>query len=124
MAAVVVAVTALFIATMTLGLWWRQLRINRRLMEQIEDIRRYLKTNKADVATAGRSFSSRLTSAEQEQDTEINVKSIPHEEKYRYAAALAQQGYTAAGIAESLQMALAEVEQIMQLTKIKGSSNR
>jgi hypothetical protein len=44
-------------------------------------------------------------------------------EKYRYAAALAEQGADAERIAELLQLPLPEVRQLIALRKAKGSGN-
>lgn len=126
MAGTVIAVTALFVALGALALWWRQLGVNRQLLADLEELRRQPESARAEAPPAAESFASRLTRAEEEQEqketSEPQVKALPQAERYRYAAALAQQGYTKEGISEALQLAPAEVEQIMHLSRLSRLS--
>ena len=50
----------------------------------------------------------------------ICARSQSSAEKYRYVASLTAQGVSAAGIASALQLAPAEVEQLMKLSRLKN----
>lgn len=116
----VVALTALFMAAGALIVAGWQYRSGRRLARQLEQLKQQL-ADKGEATRPPASFSAHLSSAEQVQDKRDD-KPIDRAEKYRYAVALAQQGYSAEGIAKALNMALTEVEQVMGLARIKRTS--
>ena len=97
-----------------LGLW--QKRTSKKLSSELGQIRQQLLELKSGQEQKP-SFSSSLERVEREQ---IKVE-VPRSrsEKYRYVASLADQGVDAKGIAAALQMAPIEVEQLLQLTKLK-----
>ena len=97
-----------------LGLW--QLRSSRKMLRELRDLRQELEEIEAK-STQQPSFSNSLDRVEWKQKT----MSVPHSssEKYRYVASLADQGVDADGIAVALQMAPAEVEQLLQLSRLK-----
>ncbi|MEA3544549.1 MAG: hypothetical protein U9R69_04935 [Thermodesulfobacteriota bacterium] len=97
-----------------LGLW--QLRIVKKLTRELRELRQQLL--EAEVKQKQKpSFSNHLDRVEREQKTVEAPRSSS--EKYRYIASLADQGMDAKGIAAALQMAPLEVEQLLQLTRLK-----
>ena len=123
MAVLLVSSSALVLATVTLVLVLGLRRSCIRLQEQMTDL-----AGKVDALGSGNSgaatqqrFSAQLKVAEQTQDT-VQSKPMAQADKYRYAVALAAQGYTPQGIADALQMSRTEVEQIMQLSLASQSS--
>ncbi len=97
-----------------IGLW--QGRMLRRLGCEVCDLRQKL------AELEGRqehkpSFSNRLDQVEQARNNGELPRS--RSEKYRYVASLATQGIDTKGIATALQMAPAEVEQLLQLSQLK-----
>ena len=111
----------LAVLALLLGFW--QLLVSRRLRREIDELR-----NQQEVATASEtkvpiSFSTSLDHAEKDQ-LQATQPVMPRNsaEKYRYVGSLAQQGLDAKGIAEALQMPTAEVEQLLQLAKLKQAA--
>ena len=102
------------ILALILGFW--QLSVSRKLGCELRELRQQLVAVGAESAPQS-SFSSSLDRVEREQ----KVVAVPHgsSEKYRYVASLAAQGINAEGIAAALQMAPAEVEQLLQLSRLK-----
>ncbi len=96
-----------------LGFW--QLRVSRKLGLELRKLQQRLDTE-AQLEQKP-SFSNRLDQVEREQRAEEVPRSSS--EKYRYIASLADQGVDAKGIATALQMAPVEVEQLLQLSRIK-----
>ena len=115
--AVIIAISALGIAVIALVVSARQYRSGRKLAQQLELVKQKL-MEKEQPAPVPTSFSAHLSSAEKVQD-KVEDRPVVQAEKYRYAVALADQGYTVEGIANALKMAPAEVEQVMQLARIK-----
>ncbi|MBD1400448.1 hypothetical protein [Pelovirga terrestris] len=127
-AALVGAVIALLMT-----LWQRRtLRVLRQQLQDMEatvsEIAEVLKDRPLASATSG--FSAHLSDAEKNQHQnrqelkeklqENNAaKSQGQADKYRYAVALAAQGQNVDSIAQALNMAPAEVEQVMQLSRVK-----
>jgi len=97
-----------------LGFW--QLRVSGRLGRELSELRQQLLKIEAKQKQ-NPSFSTCLDQVEREQ----KVVEIPRSsaEKYRYVASLADQGVDAKGIAAALQMAPVEVEQLLQLARLK-----
>lgn len=105
---------AMTLLALLLGLW--QLRISRRLGRELRDLQQRLLETEAKQEQQP-SFSNSLNWVEREQKT----VAAPHSssDKYRYVASLADQGVNAEGIATALQMAPAEVEQLLRLARLK-----
>jgi hypothetical protein len=104
-----------------LGFW--QLQVSRRLQREINDLRSQFEVKPEPEATLPISFSTSLDSAERDQLQSVQpVMPRNSAEKYRYVGSLADQGLDAKGIAEALQMPAAEVEQLLQLAKLKQAS--
>ena len=72
------------------------------------------------------SFSARLNAVERQKQTApaAPLPSTPRNpaEKYGYVSSLASQGMNAAQIADALQMAPAEVDQLLRLANLKQRS--
>ena len=103
------------IALLALLLGFRQLRVSRKLGRELRELQQLL-----EIATKQEqkpSFSNSLDQVEREQKSVEAPRSSS--EKYRYVASLASQGVNAKGIAAALQMAPAEVEQLLQLVQLK-----
>lgn len=96
-----------------LGFW--QLWVSRKLGVELRELRQQLETETESEPKP--SFSNRLDRVEREQKAVEVPRSSS--EKYRYVASLADQGVNANGIATALQMAPAEVEQLLQLSRVK-----
>lgn len=101
----------------------------RTLAQQVKDLETKLSEHKS-VAPVMSSFSAHLHDAETTQQKshqelkeklqESNrVKPQVQADKYRYAVALAAQGQSVDSIAQALNMAPAEVEQVVQLARVK-----
>ena len=97
-----------------------QSRQLRRLRTELDELRGLLKDQPTPEAEVPVSFSTNLEQAEREQ-LQAAQPMMPRNaaEKYRYVASLAEQGLNAAGIAAALQMPPAEVEQLLQLARLK-----
>ena len=100
--------------TLLIGLW--QGRILRRLGYEVCDLQKKL-LELEGWQEHKPSFSNRLDQIEQARNNEDLPRS--RSEKYRYVASLANQGVDTKGIATALQMAPAEVEQLLQLLQLK-----
>ncbi len=118
----VVAVIA-FLALL-LSLW--QLRLNKKMGAEIAKLQQLLAQKVVTPKLARQpeveaqpkpSFSASLNQVEQGQNPVTPPSNSA--EKYRYVASLANQGVDAQGIAAALQMAPAEVEQLLQLARLK-----
>ncbi len=99
---------------MLIGFW--QLRLARKLGRELGEVRQRL----LEVAVQQEqkaNFSENLNRAERRQSGVTIPRSSA--EKYRYVAALANQGVDIKGIAAALQMAPVEVEQLLQLAQLK-----
>lgn len=105
-------------AGLVLLLCFWQAMTTRRLKCDIAELRQQLADSKIDRVLPKANFSDSLTQVERQfgtpQETSGNST-----EKYRYVASLADQGVDAKGIAAALQMAPAEVAQLMQLARLK-----
>lgn len=97
-----------------------QSRKLRRLQTELAELRGLVKDQQAAGSEVPVSFSTNLEQAEREQ-LQAAQPVMPRNaaEKYRYVASLAEQGLDAAGIAAALQMPPAEVEQLLQLARLK-----
>lgn len=115
------AVGALALAALLLAM--RQLWVVRRLRLEVRRLSRELaEKNEPEPATdAPARFSESLSRVERKQ-LDVPAAARSGQEKYRYIAALAEQGLDAGGIAAALQMSVAEVEQLLQLTRLKERS--
>lgn len=115
------------VALLALLLCCWQMQATRGLRRELEQLRGRLQAPPADApeARVPISFSTNLDTAEREQ-----LRSAPSAmprnsaEKYRYVGSLAQQGLDARGIAEALQMPTTEVEQLLQLAKLKAPDSK
>ncbi len=99
-----------------LGLW--QLLVNRKLRRELLDLRRKLADRAVVEPPASPSFSVSLDQVERQHPT-TTYSSRSSTEKYRYVASLVAQGMDVKGISAALQLAPAEVEQLMQLASLK-----
>jgi len=134
-AAAVMSLVALVAAVIALlmALWQRkalsalrqQLKTLATTLKHIDDLQK-----DQPLASVTNRFSAHLNDAEknqQESHQELKaklqennaVKPQGQADKYRYAVALAAQGQSVDSIAEVLNMAPAEVEQVMQLARVK-----
>ncbi len=97
-----------------LNLW--QLGVVKKMDREIRQLKQQVVSNVVESSEKP-SFSTSLNRVEQEQ------KEIPvprsSSEKYSYVASLASQGIDAQGMAKALQLAPAEVAQLMQLARLK-----
>lgn len=64
-------------------------------------------------------FGEALRRAERQPPPEPAAAPVPRSDKYRYVAALAEQGMDARGIARALQLGTAEVEQLLRLARLQ-----
>ncbi|MCK5913442.1 MAG: hypothetical protein KAG12_06155 [Desulfuromusa sp.] len=107
-------VGSIALLALLLGFW--QLCVSKKLGRELRELRQQvaaIAVNSEQVP----SFSNSLDRVEREQKNIV----IPQgsSEKYRYVASLADQGVGAEGIAVALQMAQVEVEQLLQLSRLK-----
>jgi hypothetical protein len=109
---------ALLAGCAALGLLLARLR---RLQKSLAEYRKKLDLAGSEPAgdTTGE-FRSSLLEATLKQRLEKGADWRRPPEKYRYAAALAEQGADAERIAELLQLPLPEVRQLIALSKVKG----
>ena len=107
-------VGSIAVLALLLGFW--QLTVSRKLGRELHGLRQQLVALELKPESQS-SFSNSLDRVEREQ----KVVTVPHgsSEKYRYVASLADQGVNADEIAVALQMAPAEVEQLLQLSRLK-----
>ncbi len=105
------------IALLALLLGFRQLQVSRKLQREIRDLRSLLAAEEPGEALNA-SFSQNLGQVERQTPT-VSTAPRSGSEKYRYIAALADQGVAAGGIAAALQMSTAEVEQLLKLARLK-----
>lgn len=106
------------IALLALLLVSRQSRVTRRLKSELAGLKELLQQPPPAAPTQNVNFSASLDSAERLQSSlPVGVRNSP--EKYRYVAALAEQGLDAKGIAAALKLAPAEVEQLLQLALLR-----
>lgn len=96
-----------------------QLLISRKLKGEISRLEKQLQLLQATQEKKA-SFATSLNRAEREQPSlPSGVRKTP--EKYHYVAALADQGLDVQGIAKALKLAPAEVEQLLQLARLRPS---
>ncbi|MEA3362570.1 MAG: hypothetical protein U9Q61_04805 [Thermodesulfobacteriota bacterium] len=107
-------VGSIALLALLIGLWQGQ--ISRKLGRELGELRRQLVETEV-MQEHKPSFSTSLDRVEREQKTVEVPRSSA--EKYRYVAALANQGVDAKEIAAALQMAPLEVEQLLQLAQLK-----
>ena len=107
-------VGSIALVALLLGFW--QLRVAKKLGRELRKLRQQIVAMK-EKSEHHTSFSNSLDQIEREQ----KVVAVPRSssEKYQYVASLADQGVNAEGIAVALQMAQAEVEQLLQLSRLK-----
>lgn len=89
----------------------------RALKKEIDSLRKQLDALPVETETSI-SFSENLAQIERKVAPVVDGP-VSGADKYRYVAALAEQGVDAEGIAAALQMAPAEVEQLLQLSRLK-----
>jgi len=107
-------VGSIALLALLIGFWQGQ--ISRKLGRELDELRQ--KLSETEVMQEQKpSFSASLDRVEREQKTVEPPRSSA--EKYRYVAALANQGVDAKEIAAALQMAPLEVEQLLQLAQLK-----
>ena len=109
-----ILIAAIALLALLIGFW--QLHISRKLSRELGEVRQRLL--KVEVQREQKpNFSESLNRVEHKQKgVEIPRSST---EKYRYVAALANQGVDAKGLAAALQMAPVEVEQLLQLAQLQ-----
>ena len=100
--------------SLLLSLW--QMGVSKRLSRELTSLRQQL-LKQMEESTDKPNFSNHLERIEREQQV-VDVSRIPTD-KYQYVASLAEQGFDANGIAAALQMAPAEVEQLLKLAQLK-----
>lgn len=105
------------VALLALLLNIRQAVVMRKLKREVANMRLQL-DEREEVKEEKSNFSAALNQVERNSPT-VHEGSGGNSEKYRYVASLAGQGVDAKGIAAALQMAPAEVEQLMQLARLK-----
>lgn len=105
------------IASLALLLCLRLLVVTRLLKGELKDLRQKIITEN-NTPEVKANFSESLTQVERKV-VPISENPGTSSDKYRYVVSLANQGVDAKGIAAALQMAPAEVEQLMQLTRLK-----
>jgi len=98
-----------------LGLW--QLQVSHKLRREVNELRRQLETRPVPGG-AKTNFSASLDQVERQQPV-ARAEQRSSTEKYRYVASMAAEGMDARGIAAALQLAPAEVEQLLQLARLK-----
>lgn len=104
-----------------LVLW--QGRNCRRLGREIEDLRATIEEQLTAKVAPPVNFSTSLDAIERQQLQAAQMKPPAKSvDKYSYIGSLAEQGLDAKGIAEALQMPRAEVEQLLQLVKLKQTA--
>lgn len=134
-AATMISVAALAGAGIALLLILLQRKTLRKLVQQVKHLEeKLLHTEKLEedppAASVVNRFSAHLNAAEKtQQQSQQELKEKLQEnnalkpqgqaDKYRYAVALAAQGQNVDSIAQALNMAPAEVEQVMQLARVK-----
>ena len=111
---ILLLVGSMTLLALLLGFW--QLSVSRRMGRELLELRQQIATIEVKSEQQP-SFSSSLDRVEREQKAVTVPQSSS--EKYRYVASLADQGMNAEGIAVALQMAPAEVEQLLQLSRLK-----
>ncbi len=98
-----------------LAVW--QLLVSRKLRSQLEQLEKKIQLQQQAHSDKA-NFSTSLNRAERQRPgLPGGVRQTP--EKYHYVAALAEQGLDTQGIAKALNLASAEVEQLLQLARIK-----
>lgn len=107
------------LALLALLLGFRQLQVTGKLRRELNELRNLMDRRSTVAPAVKDNFSTSLDTAERQQPQPLSRRNSA--EKYRYVGSLAQQGLDAEGIAEALQMAPAEVEQLLQLAKLKQS---
>ncbi|MBN1958808.1 MAG: hypothetical protein JXQ81_06045 [Desulfuromonadales bacterium] len=106
------------VALVALLLSARQAVVVRKLKREITQLRAQLEEEHDVPKEPKVNFSASLNQAERK--TLVSAEgAAAHGDKYRYVASLADQGIDAKGIAAALQMAPAEVEQLIQLARLK-----
>jgi len=134
-AAAVISIAALAgagIALLVILLQGRTLRILVQQVKNLEVTLQQMDKGQGDepAASVAHRFSAHLNDAEKNQQKNLQelkeklqeknaVKPQGQADKYRYAVALAAQGQNVDSIAQALNMAPAEVEQVMQLARVK-----
>lgn len=97
-----------------------QLLTARKLRREIIALRRQIAEKLSAESVGAVNFSTSLDTVERQQLRDRQPTSPRNSaEKYRYIGSLAEQGLDAKGIAAALQMPLPEVEQLLQLAKLK-----
>lgn len=103
-----------------LGLWL--LLVTNKQRTELRALRQQIagstKGSPAVVSSGGDSFSAQLDAVERRQAPLLGGAHSPAE-KYSYVASLADKGMNAVQIADALQMAPAEVEQLLRLSSLK-----
>lgn len=128
-APVAISIAALIVAALALLALLAQRKTLRTLAQQVNDLTTTWQERPPAVPETGR-FSAHLADVEKNQQQRQDklkekfeessaVKPQLQTDKYRYAVALAAQGQNADSIAQALNMAATEVEQVLRLAQVK-----
>ena len=114
-------VACLALLALLVSLW--QLQISRGLRRRIDALQLKLVEKQPITPNSPVNFSTSLDAVER-QNLQSSQPTPPAKsvDKYSYVGSLAEQGLDAGGIAEALQMPIAEVEQLLRLAKLKRSA--
>jgi len=114
-------VACLALLALLVSLW--QLQVSRGLRRRIDDLQLKLVERQPATPNPPVNFSTSLDAVER-QNLQSSQPTPPTKsvDKYSYVGSLAEQGLDAGGIAEALQMPIAEVEQLLRLAKLKRSA--
>ena len=112
-----VAVGSTAVLALLLSLWL--LKTVRQLKRELRQLQNTTTAQREPEPKA--SFSASLNQAERTERATVPAvpRAIPQADRYRYVEALAAQGLDAGKIAAALQMAPAEIEQLLQLARLK-----
>ncbi len=112
---VLVTIGSIAVFTLLMNLWL--LKAVRQLKRELNELKRAAGTARSEPEPKA-TFSASLDRVERETAA-TPARAIPQADRYRYVGALAEQGLDAGKIASALQMAQAEVEQLLQLARLK-----
>lgn len=112
-----VAISSTAVLALLLSLWL--LKTVRKLKRELRQLQNTATVQREPEPRA--SFSASLNRAERTERATVPAapRVIPQADRYQYIEALAAQGLDAGKIAAALQMAAAEVEQLLQLARLK-----
>lgn len=115
-------VGCLALFALLLALW--QLQGVRKLRREVSELRNQVVSNPTPDSKSPVNFSTSLDAVERQQLQETQATPPRNSaEKYRYIGSLSAQGLDAKGIAEALQLPIAEVEQLLRLAKLRPAAS-